>query len=314
MINKIQKQIPHRSKLQIKILEEKAIKIQNDIVKNAKKEKKNTSADYQTIIRQIEKLKQDRISGNTIKNIITLLGTILTQAIKNGLIIKNVAALTAKPRVERPEIEVLNLTEQITLLKILPEHRLGFAFEFNMATGLRQSELLGLRWMDVDIAKGTIKIRQTLMRKKDMSAPDLKSKIKIGKPKTAKGNREIPLPAPILRKLENHLKNQENERAVASSAWEETGLVFVSEIGKNIEPRKLLKIFHELLKKAGLNIRGLHSLRHTYATRAIESGMDAKTLSEILGHEDITTTLNLYVHSSDDAKKKAVQMMSYLYD
>jgi integrase len=276
--------------------------------------KKYSLGDLQANNREIEKLRDDKISASTVGHIVTLLGTILTQAMKNGIIIKNVAALTAKPRIDRPEIEVFSLSEQIKLLKILPEHRLGFAFEFKMATGLRQSELLGLRWMDVDIARGTIKIRNTLMRKKDMMDPKKKSKIKEGKPKTAKGNREIPLPTPILKKLQNHLEKQEKEREKASSAWIKSDLVFVSEIGKNIEPRSLLKVFHSLLKKSELNMRGLHSLRHTYATRAIESGMDVKTLSELLGHEDITTTLNLYVHSSDDAKNKAVQLMSHLYE
>ena len=75
----------------------------------------------------------------------------------------------------------------------------------------------------------------------------------------------------------------------------------------------MTKALHFLLKKAGLKPRGLHSLRHTFATRAIENGIDVKTLSEILVHEDITTTLNLYVHSSDDTKRSEMNKLNYLF-
>lgn len=140
-----------------------------------------------------------------------------------------------------------------------------------------------------------------------------KTKLIIGSPKSIKGERTIYLPTAILEKLKVHKKKQLQEKLSLGKLWKDNGLVFTSEIGTPIEPSRLTRAFHFLLKKAGLKTLGLHSLRHTFATRVIENGMDVKTLSEILGHEDITTTLNLYVHSSDDTKRSEMDKLNYLF-
>lgn len=253
------------------------------------------------------------LSARTIEHINTMLGTSLNQAIKLGYITKNVSQLVVKPRIEEIEIQYLSLEEQKKLLSVLHTHRIGFAYEFDLATGLRQSELLGLRWQDVNLEKGIISIRNTIMRQRNFEDGESKTKIVRGKPKTKKGNREIPLPPTILEKLKNHKEKQEQESIEYEAVWSNTGLVFTSEVGTNIEPRRLLDTFHKLLSKAGLKKRGLHTLRHTFATRAIESGMDVKTLSEILGHEDISTTLNLYVHSSEDTKRESMNKLDIFF-
>ncbi len=273
------------------------------------------------ITNQIAELSKVKISSRTIEHISVMLGTALNQAIKCKLLSENPAKYVALPKVEEKEIQFLLLEEQKKLLRILSTHRLGFAFEFDMATGIRQAELLGLRWQDVDFDKGNITINQTLMRQRryeeDGSRPEEgkpKTEIVKGKPKTKKGNRVIPLPPSIIEKLKKHQSDQYNEKVRAEVIWQESGLVFTSEIGTNIEPRRMLSIFHSLLKKAELPTRGIHALRHTFATRAIERGMDVKTLSEILGHEDITTTLNLYVHSSEKTKIEGMKRLDDLFN
>jgi integrase len=253
------------------------------------------------------------LSARTIEHINVMLGTALNQAIKCGYTTKNVSKLVAKPKVEQAEIQYLSLEEQRKLLSILNTHRLGFAYEFDMATGLRQSELLGIRWKDFNEEKGSITIRHTIMRQRNYDDDESKTKIVKGKPKTKKGIREIPLAPSILKKLKMHRENQEKYKLEYEAVWKDSGLIFTSEIGTNIEPRRLLDTYHKLLAKLGLKKRGIHTLRHTFATRAIENGMDVKTLSEILGHEDVSTTLNLYVHSSDEVKKESMNKMDYLF-
>lgn len=255
-----------------------------------------------------------KLSPRTIKHINVMLHTCLEQARKNKLIQENITELVELPNVKQKEIQFLKFDEQKKLLEVIDSHRFGFAIEFILATGLRHSELTGLRWADVDFTKGCITVRQTIMRRKNFDKNKTsKTSIIVGSPKTIKGERIIFLPPIILDKLKIHRKKQLKQKLLVADLWKDNNLVFTSEIGTIIEPSKLTKAFHFLLKKAGLKPRGLHSLRHTFATRAIENGMDIKTLSEILGHEDISTTLNLYVHSSEDTKKTEMQKLNYLF-
>lgn len=255
-----------------------------------------------------------KLSPRTIKHINVMLHTCLEQARKNKLIQENITELVELPKVKQKEIQFLILGEQKKLMQVINSHRFGFAIEFILATGLRHSELTGLRWSDVDFNKGSITIRQTIMRRKNFDKNQgSKTKIIISSPKTMKGERTIFLPPAILEKLKIHRKKQLKQKLLVADKWKDNDLVFTSEIGTVIEPSKLSRALHLLLEKAGLKPRGLHSLRHTFATRAIESGMDIKTLSEILGHEDVTTTLNLYVHSSEDTKRTEMDKLNYLF-
>lgn len=124
-----------------------------------------------------------------------------------------------------------------------------------MATGLRQAELLGLRWEDVDLDKGIITIKQTIMRQRkydeDGGRPaegEEKTEIIRGKPKTKKGYRVIPLQESILKKLKAHELKQKEEKLKVGTLWQNSDLVFTSEIGTNVESRRLLNVFHSLLK------------------------------------------------------------------
>ncbi|MDP4093375.1 MAG: site-specific integrase [Bacillota bacterium] len=151
------------------------------------------------------------------------------------------------------------------------------------------------------------------MRQINFEDDNKKTRIVEGKPKTKKGNREIPLPYSILHKLKEYKNGQLEESILLAGIWKESGLVFTSEIGTSIEPRRLLSVFHKLLENGGLEKRGIHTLRHTFATRAIENGIDVKTLSELLGHEDVNTTLNLYVHSSEENKRDSMNKLDFIF-
>ena len=104
-------------------------------------------------------------------------------------------------------------------------------------------------------------------------------------------------------------KRQLEAKLKAGEGWNSNNLVFCSEIGTPYEGRNLTRVLHRTLRKAGIEQLGVHALRHTFATRAVESGMDMRTLSEILGHTKVSLTLQLYAHSTDETKRNAMEMM-----
>ena len=151
-----------------------------------------------------------------------------------------------------------------------------FGIVLCLYTGLRIGELIALQWKDIDLQKGVLTVSR--------SCHDKNGSIVFDEPKTVTSCRVIPLPKQLLPKLKNIKKNSNSD--------------FVVSMGGNaVSVRSYQRSFELLLKKLNITHRGFHSLRHTFATRALECGMDVKTLSEILGHKNPTVTLNRYVHS-----------------
>lgn len=158
-------------------------------------------------------------------------------------------------------------------------------------TGLRIGELLALTWNDIDFAKGTLSVNK--------SCHDGKDGLIIDKPKTAQSIRIIPLPQQLLPKLKAL-------KAINHSSF------IVANAGTPVSVRSYQRSFELLLKKLNIPHKGFHSLRHTFATRALECGMDVKTLSEILGHKNPTVTLNRYVHSLMEHKQDMMNRLGKL--
>lgn len=128
-------------------------------------------------------------------------------------------------------------------------------------------------------------------------------------PKTKAGRRTIPLTPKLKEILAAQRRHQLESRLAAGSKWHSLDLVFTTEVGTPYEGRNLTRTLHRVLKDQGIQRLGVHALRHTFATRAIESGMDVRTLSEILGHSNITLTLQLYAHSTSETKRKAMESL-----
>lgn len=148
-------------------------------------------------------------------------------------------------------------------------------------TGLRIGELIALKWQDVDLRENMLVVSH--------SCHDGKGGVVLDTPKTQSSCRVIPLPkqiVPLLKTLKRHSKSE----------------FVVSNDGKGVSVRSYQRSFELLLKKLNIPHKGFHSLRHTFATRALECGMDVRTLSEILGHKNPTITLNRYAHSLMDYK------------
>ena len=164
-------------------------------------------------------------------------------------------------------------------------------------TGLRLGELCALRWSDVDFLSGTVRVERTVQRVNCGGS----TRLLIQSPKSESSVRSVPVPADMLALL------KKRAASAVPDAYILTGCA-----DKPMEPRTCQRGFHKLLRSCGVKDRNFHTIRHTYASRCIERGVDIKSLSEMLGHADIQTTLRLYVHSSMEHKQRAVQKISFL--
>lgn len=232
----------------------------------------------------------------------------LKQAVQNRLIERNIASNVRLPKVEGKEIAFLASNEAQALISILPESTGGRALRFIMGSGLRASELCGLRWSD--ISDDSFQIRQAAQ----FAKVDGKQQLVLAPPKTKAGRRTIPLTPGLIDLLDRQRTAQIKERLVAGPLWigEIPGagntLVFATEVGSYADRANLDRTLRRLLKQAGLPSRGLHALRHTFATSWIRSNSDPRTLSEVLGHTKVAFTIQQYVHT--DMAAKHAGMMS----
>ena len=257
------------------------------------------------------------LSAKTIRNLHNMLHQAMEQAKVNGLILHNPADNAVIPKQEKKEMRVLSVEEQRRLLQTIHLHRLGFAILLDLATGLRIGELCALKWSDVNFNKQTIKISRTLQRiKKSMGEKNSGSgntAILEGNVKTNSGFREIPIPDNVFAMLLQHRENQQAEKDYCGTAYQDHGYIFAMPLGTCVEPSTMRDVLNYLLEVAGIEHVNFHALRHTFATRAIENGVNVKTLSDILGHSQVQITMDLYCHTSLDLMRDGMNKMAGLF-
>ncbi len=263
------------------------------------------------------KLEKEGLSRKTIININLFLHRVLDFAVGEGYIRSNPADSLNLSRGQKPEIEVLNRDEQAALIRGSYSHRYGVFIRLTLFTGIRLGELLGLRWEDVDINGSMIHIRRTLSRLNKMKRPDNPSEktteIVIGTPKSQNSIRSIPVIPGMMNELLGWKAVQERDRENAVGLYMSSGMVVTNESGGYIEPRTFRDYYEQILKMSGLKHYTFHALRHTFATRALEQGMDSKTLSMLLGHYSVAFTMDTYTHVQDKHKIEAMSLMDELY-
>lgn len=243
----------------------------------------------QIIVEFTDKLLSESLSRESVNQVLITLGTALGYAgEKYKIATPDVHLLkTSKSR-----IRVLSDAEQQVLVQRLLSQNDVYSFGILLAlyTGLRIGELCALRWED--ISKNTIHVRGTMQRLKNA---DGATEVMILTPKTESSDRLIPIPFALRSLLE------QNRRT--------SGYVLTKKDGKFVEPRLLQQKFSARLAECNISGATFHTLRHTFATRCIEAGVDVKTLSELLGHADVKTTLNRYVHSSFELKQRSMDKL-----
>lgn len=238
----------------------------------------------------------------------------LKQAIVNELITRNVSEGVILPIHKQKEIRVFSRDEEKLFINAIKDDRLEIAFKLDLVSGLRLGELLGLTWDCIDLSQGVINVKQTLVRVKDRSKNAVKkNKFIIEQTtKTKNGKRKVPIPQAAVFMLISHKQRQEIEKEVGKGLYKDNNIVFCTALGNRIIPRNAERSFTRLAKKAGIVDATVHSLRHTYATRLFEEGVQPKTVSELLGHKNVSHTLDVYTHVLPDTKSKAVESLNYL--
>lgn len=263
------------------------------------------------------KLEVEGLSRKTVINLNLFLHRVLSFAVGEGYIRTNPAESLNLSRGQKPEIEVLTWDEQAALIQHSYKHRYGVFVRLALFTGVRLGELLGLKWEDVDLSGKMIHIRRTLSRLNKMKRPDDPSvnttEIVIGTPKSQNSVRSIPVIPGMMQELLGWRAVQERDRELAGDAYMASGMVVTNELGGYIEPRTFRDYYEQILAISGLKHYTFHALRHTFATRAMEQGMDAKTLSMILGHYSVSFTMDTYTHVQDKHKIEAMSLMDELY-
>jgi integrase len=239
-----------------------------------------------------------------VRYIHTLIHGALEQAVKEGLVSRNVAEAVELPKDRKKEFTPLTPKQVRQFLTSIKGDRLYAAFLLELGTGLREGELFALRWQDIDFKNGVLTVRQTLTRVKGQPV--------FKEPKTEKSRRTVPIPQDILSELKVHRARQAQEKLLLGPMYQDKDLVFATVDGRPLEKRSFLRHFEDLLAKSGLPHVRFHDLRHTYATLLLQAGEHPKVVQELLGHAQISTTLDIYSHVLPELKQAAAAKLNKL--
>ncbi|MEX0702296.1 MAG: site-specific integrase [Planctomycetales bacterium] len=218
----------------------------------------------------------------------------LNTATKQGVLPRNVCHVVEKPRSQPKEMRTLTHEEAQRFLGIAKEHRLYALFVLAITAGMRQGELAGLEWSDVDLDQGILNVRRTLYKRR---------KYMVGPPKTRKSIRRIRLPQAAVDALREHRGKMPADQP----------RVFTNPLGQGLYSTKILLIFKRLLAKADCPIIRFHDLRHTYATLALAAGVPVKVVSDTMGHSRASVTLDIYAHTLPSQEHLAAEAMDKLF-
>ena len=250
-------------------------------------------------------LLSDGLSAQTVIHVHRVVHVALKHALRSGLVAYNVAERVDPPRAHRTMMHTLSGDEARRFLVAASGDRLEALYTLALTTGMRQGELLGLHWRDVDLGKRRLSVNVALHR--------LGGKFVFDEPKSASSRRSLELSVLAVEALRRHRVRQAQERLAAGERWVDLDLVFPNEVGNPINVSNLIpRSFHPLLEKAGVPRIRFHDLRHTAATLLLEQGEHPKVVQEMLGHSQIGLTLDTYSHVTPGMHRKAADTFDRL--
>ena len=242
-------------------------------------------------VERIEAKNQPKgLSAKTVRNINQVISSAMDFARDQKLISSNPTDGCALPKLEHKEMKTLPVEQLTSFLREAKESGVFELYYIELATGLRRGELLGLKWEDIDLAQGSLRVQRQIAR--------INGEVIEAPLKTKNAYRTLPLSADAVGVLQEQRKKSGN-----------SPYVFPSPTGGPISPDSVLHMLHRVLKRAGLSKVRFHDLRHTFATLALQNGVDIKTVSGMLGHYSAGFTLDTYTHVTTSAKKEAANTM-----
>lgn len=274
--------------------------------------KKVTSIQIQKFIN--DKSINGRIDGSggmrraSVKHIFNVIYGAIEQAVKNNMITQNPCRAVSLPKNDKKETLYFTPEQANQFLEAVKKSKYYPLYSLELITGLRLGEIVALRWENINLEekKIEIKLNAAVVSKQEQKDDGvLHSEVILQTPKTKKSMRTLYIEEPLVSMLKNLRKEQLRKHLEYGDAFENSGFVFTNDYGRMMHPRTVQDHFKRMIKKIGLPNLHFHSLRHTAATLMLFNGVDIKTVQEVLGHEDIQTTLGIYTHVMEDMKRDA---------
>ena len=236
--------------------------------------------------------------ARTVQLIHIVLHCVLKQAVRDGILGRNPADAVERPKVETKEFHVLTAEQAQRLVIASQNTRYGTLFYLALMTGMREGELLGLKWSDLDLAKGTLNVQRQLQHVKGQG-------FVLVPPKTKAGRRKVKLGQETLDRLAIHREHQSLQKAVSGERWEENDLIFPNTIGKPAACEHMYQEFKRVLRKNDLPDIRFHDLRHTSLSFLLDSGTPVNTVQQRAGHSKASVTTDTYGHSMGHSEDQA---------
>lgn len=261
-------------------------------------------------------------SVSTIRQLNKLICPCIRHAYNNDMIIKDFTKAIVLPKESESTIlkkentiKPFTLQEQQLFIEAIKGNDLEILFLTDLNTGLRQGELLALEWSDIDLENATINVNKTVKYVTKVTREGRqKGQMLVQTTKTQGSNRILPLPNFLVSLLKDYKKEQAKHILQLGNLYEKNNLVFANSYGRYYDPNNIRKRFNKILAECGIKDKHFHDLRHTYATRLFELGELPKTVQKLLGHANLSITMDTYTHVLEEVKRDAVNKLDTLYN
>jgi integrase len=248
----------------------------------------------------------ETLAPSSVRRVHAVLRRALTVAVRWGIIHTNPAQLVDPPSMQTKTVQPYTVREARVLLKAATDDRLEARWVIAVSLGLRQGEVLGLGWQHIDFARRLITVERALQRQPG-------GNLALQPTKTARSNRVVPMPDAVADALERRRRLQLADRDLVGDGWPGSDLVFTTQLGTPIHPRNDYRAFQALVRRAGIRRVRLHDLRHTSASLLLAQGVPARVVMEILGHSQISVTMNTYTHVDPELSRDATERIARLF-